>query len=73
MNKCLICANPLGNEENYHPKCARKLFGSKDIPKLAVRMDELSKLAKKSVHARVTVPGVQTKLYLDCRKENRGS
>ncbi|MDZ7758077.1 HipA domain-containing protein [Rhodohalobacter sp.] len=69
MNKCLICANPLRNEGNYHQKCARKLFGSKDIPKLAVRMDELSKLAKKSVHARVTVPGVQTKLSLDVEKK----
>src|SRR6056297_3429318 len=69
MSKCLICAKPLGKEEIYHPKCAQKLFGSKDVPKLTVRMDELSKLAKKSVHARVTVPGVQTKLSLDVEKK----
>lgn len=65
MNKCLICANPVGNGEQYHPKCLQDLFGSKRQPVLEVKLDQLNELAKKSVHQRVTVPGVQTKLSLE--------
>ena len=65
MNKCLICANPVKNGEQYHPKCLQKLFGKKDKPILDVSLDRLDELAKKSVHQRVTVPGVQTKLSLE--------
>jgi serine/threonine-protein kinase HipA len=65
MNKCLICANPVENGEQYHPKCLQDLFGSKRQPVLEVKLDQLNELAKKSVHQRVTVPGVQTKLSLE--------
>lgn len=65
MNKCLICANPSDNDQQYHPKCLQDLFGSKQQPVLEVRLDQLNELAKKSVHQRVTVPGVQTKLSLE--------
>jgi serine/threonine-protein kinase HipA len=65
MNKCLICANPVENGEQYHPKCLQDLFGSKRQPVLEVNFDQLNELAKKSVHQRVTVPGVQTKLSLE--------
>jgi len=65
MNKCLICANPVDNGEEYHPKCLQDLFGSKEKPVLDVKLDQLNELAKKSVHHRVTVPGVQTKLSLE--------
>jgi serine/threonine-protein kinase HipA len=65
MNKCLICANPVENGEQYHPKCLQELFGSKRQPVLEVNFDQLNELAKKSVHQRVTVPGVQTKLSLE--------
>ena len=65
MTKCLICANPVDNGEEYHSKCLQDLFGSKDKPALEVKLDQLNELAKKSVHQRVTVPGVQTKLSLE--------
>jgi serine/threonine-protein kinase HipA len=65
MNKCLICANPVENGEEYHHKCLQDLFGSKRQPVLEVNFDQLNELAKKSVHQRVTVPGVQTKLSLE--------
>lgn len=65
MNKCLICANPVDNGEQVHPKCLQDLFGSKQQPVLEVKLDQLNELAKKSVHQRVTVPGVQTKLSLE--------
>jgi serine/threonine-protein kinase HipA len=69
MNKCLICANPVDNGEEYHPKCLQDLFGSKDKPVLDVKLDQLNELAKKSVHHRVTVPGVQTKLSLEINRK----
>ena len=65
MNKCLICANPVKNGEEYPPKCLQDLFGSNRQPVLEVKLDQLNELAKKSVHQRVTVPGVQTKLSLE--------
>ena len=65
MNKCLICANRLTEGKQYHPKCLQNLFGKKDKPILDVSLDRLDELAKKSVHQRVTVPGVQTKLSLE--------
>jgi serine/threonine-protein kinase HipA len=65
MKKCLICANPVENGEQYHLKCLQDLFGSKRQPVLEVKLDQLNELAKKSVHQRVTVPGVQTKLSLE--------
>lgn len=73
MNKCLICTNPVNSGDNYHPKCLQKLFDSKKAPELNVRFSELSELAKKSVHARVTVPGVQTKLSLEIEKKAEGT
>ena len=65
MSKCLICATPAADGEQYHEKCLKKLFGNKNKPLLDVQMDQLNELAKKSVHQRVTVPGVQTKLSLE--------
>jgi serine/threonine-protein kinase HipA len=65
MNKCLICANPVENGGQYHSKCLQNLFGKKKKPTLDVSLDRLDELAKKSVHQRVTVPGVQTKLSLE--------
>ena len=65
MNKCLICANPVDNGEQCHEKCLKKLFENKKLPVLDIHFDQLNELAKKSVHQRVTVPGVQTKLSLE--------
>ena len=65
MNKCLICAKPVESGEQYHPKCLQDLFGTKRQPVLEVKLDQLNELAKRSVHQRVTVPGVQTKLSLE--------
>ena len=71
MSKCLICAKPIENGANYHPKCLQSLFGSKEKPELEVSFDELNDLAKKSVHQRVTVPGVQTKLSLEINRKTK--
>ncbi len=73
MNRCLICANPVENGEQYHGKCLKKLFGTKNQPVLDVQLDQLNELAKKSVHQRVTVPGVQTKLSLEIERKTESA
>lgn len=73
MSKCLICANPDAGRDHYHSNCLRDLFDSKEKPTLDVNFDDLSELAKKSVHKRVTVPGVQSKLSLEIKKKAKGA
>lgn len=73
MNRCLICTNPVDNGEQYHEKCLKKLFGTKNQPVLDIKLDQLNELAKKSVHQRVTVPGVQTKLSLEIERKTESA
>tara|TARA_R100001143_G_scaffold63512_1_gene71142 strand:+ start:23231 stop:24172 length:942 start_codon:yes stop_codon:yes gene_type:complete len=73
MSNCLICANSVENGRHYHAKCLQDLFGSKEQPVLEVKLDQLNELAKKSVHQRVTVPGVQTKLSLEIDRKTESA
>ena len=73
MSKCLICASPVDNSQQYHSKCLQDLFGSKEQPILEVRLDQLNELAKKSVHQRVTVPGVQSKLSMEIDRKTESA
>jgi serine/threonine-protein kinase HipA len=71
---CLCCQEKLegqGNEE-YHPSCAKKLFGGLFVPTLALDNNVLLALAKRSVLEGKTVTGVQKKLSLGLshHKEN---
>ena len=62
-NKCLICGCALeGAERDYHPNCLKGLFGGGVAPVFAYSTDELNRMAKELVLARMSVPGVQAKL-----------
>ena len=50
---------------DYHPACARKLFGSKQAPTLPYVRSEIGDLAKQVVRSQTTLTGVQAKLSLD--------
>ena len=66
MEKCLYCYKPLKpGQVDYHPACARKLFGTKEAPVLPYVRKEIGDLAKQVVHAQTTLTGVQAKLSLD--------
>lgn len=66
MEKCLYCYKPLKpGQVDYHPACARKLFGTKEAPVLPYVRKEISDLAKQVVRAQTTLTGVQAKLSLD--------
>ena len=63
--RCLCCGMPLPDQDQlYHAKCLKRLFGSQRIPALNYTQDELNALAKKTVLSRISVPGVQPKLSL---------
>jgi len=61
MNNCWFCYNESGNEK-YHLACAKKFFGTSDVPALHLDKTLLSDLAKKTVNQRIAVTGVQPKL-----------
>lgn len=73
MSKCLICTGGTPDASHYHPSCLKKLFGSREQPKVDIQSDQLLELAKKTVYQRVTVPGVQSKLSLEIEKKARGT
>lgn len=66
MSSCLCCYRPLlPGQVDYHPACAKRLFGSVEVPFLDYRHDEVKQLAKVVVRSQTTVTGVQAKLSLD--------
>lgn len=70
MAKCLYCYKELKEGQvDYHPACARKLFGVKEAPRLPYVRGQIGDLAKQVVRSQTTLTGVQAKLSLDV---NRG-
>ena len=66
MEKCLYCYKPLKpGLVDYHPACAKKLFGTKEAPVLPYVRKDIGDLAKQVVRAQTTLTGVQAKLSLD--------
>lgn len=66
MEKCLYCYKPLKEgQKDFHPACARKMFGTNEAPSLPYKRSEIADLAKQVVRAQTTLTGVQAKLSLD--------
>lgn len=65
MDKCLYCYGSLNSDEiDFHPKCAKLFFGTKQAPKLPYNLKEMEVLARQVAEQSITVPGVQPKLSL---------
>ena len=76
MNRCLYCYAEISQKNDilYHKKCSKKFFGFETAPTLSYAKSELGELAKNIVKRSVTVPGVQTKLFLQIeKKRNEGN
>ena len=73
--KCLVCGREIAADGvgEYHAECARMLFGSETVPTFAYSMEELNRLAKNLITARMSVPGVQPKLSVHLEKESGSS
>ena len=66
MAKCLYCYKELKEgQTDYHPSCAKKLYGVKTAPVLPYNRRQIGELAKRVVRAQTTLTGVQAKLSLD--------
>lgn len=59
-------------ESRFHASCARKFFGTAEVPVLPYSRDNLSELARRVIRASASVTGVQAKmsLNLDRGKKN---
>ena len=69
MKRCLYCYGSLAVDENdFHPRCARKIFGSTTAPILPYAKNEIESLAEQIVRSQTTLTGVQAKLSLDIEK-----
>ena len=67
--KCLYCYKELEEgQKDFHPGCARKFFGTKDVPLLEYRHEELDQLAEQIIRAQTSLTGVQPKLSLNLSK-----
>lgn len=66
MAKCLYCYKELKEgQTDYHPSCAKKLYGVKTAPVLPYNRSQIGELAKRVVRAQTTLTGVQAKLSID--------
>lgn len=69
MSKCLYCYQHLENDQrDYHPSCAKKLFGATQAPEIDFDMKQLEELAKQIIIKSKAVTGVQPKLSLNVEK-----
>ena len=66
MDKCLYCYQELNEgETDFHPRCAKKIFGSKAVPLLPYTRADIMQLAEQVIRSQTTLTGVQAKLSLD--------
>lgn len=74
MSKCLYCYKELEEGQmDFHPGCARKFFGTKDVPLLEYRHEDLDRLAEQVIRAQTSLTGVQPKLSLNLNKHEGSS
>lgn len=71
MCKCLYCYQELEEGQiDFHPHCAKKIFGTKEAPLLEYRHEDLDRLAEQIIHAQTSLTGVQPKLSLNLTKHD---
>ena len=72
MSKCLYCYQELEEGQvDFHPACARKIFGSNIAPVLPYTRDNMSDLARQVIRTSASVTGVQAKMPLDVNRGGR--
>ena len=67
--RCLCCYRELmTGQKDYHPACAKRMFGSAEVPELPYDHSQVRQLAKSVIRTQSTVPGVQAKLSMDIQR-----
>jgi serine/threonine-protein kinase HipA len=62
MKRCLICKKELIENGDYHSRCSKNFFDSKETPVLEYNLEEIGDLAKDLILGSKSVTGVQKKL-----------
>lgn len=62
-----------GGQKDFHPGCARKFFGTRDVPQLEYRHEDLDRLAEQIIRSQTSLTGVQPKLSLNLNKHEGSS
>ena len=69
MCRCLYCYKPLAaGETHFHAVCAKRFFGTREVPVLPYARDQLDQLALQVIRASTTLTGVQPKLSLNLQR-----
>lgn len=69
--KCLYCYGELEDgQKDFHPRCARKFFGTPEVPLMEYRHEDLDRLAREIIRAQTSLTGVQPKLSLNLTKHD---
>jgi serine/threonine-protein kinase HipA len=58
---------------DFHPFCAKKIFGKTEVPMVPYSQDQMYALAEEVVKSQLAVTGVQPKLSLDLEKLSRSN
>ncbi len=69
MGNCWFCYKDAA-DAHYHPSCAKKFFGTEEVPVLILNEELLNALAKQTVNQRIAVTGVQPKLSVTLKRQN---
>lgn len=73
MHRCLYCYKELEEgQKDFHPRCAKKIFGSTTVPVLPYTRSQIAELATEVIRSQTTLTGVQPKLSLDLSKQGGG-
>ena len=66
MCKCLYCYKKLEQgQKDFHPTCAKKIFGLTEQPLLDYTQADMERLASEIIRSQTTLTGVQAKLSLN--------
>ena len=72
MANCLFCYQD-AEEQEYHEKCSKKLFGTSIPPALELNNQLLKELAEQTINKRIAVTGVQPKLSVTLQKSRENT
>jgi serine/threonine-protein kinase HipA len=68
MKHCWFCYKDSGST-NYHPACAKKIFGSVEVPFLQLDEELIESLARQIINQRIAITGAQPKLSVSLNKQ----
>jgi serine/threonine-protein kinase HipA len=61
MRACRICLEPVRGEQDYHPRCLKRLFGTSQVPALDIELGKLHTAALAMV-GHTSLSGIQKKI-----------